>query len=132
MNAQAGTMGLFERVVLAVCPPCGRDWVEAAWAESGQVSSRPERVRWFLGLGAVAAAVVRVAAMSVSTRTRAVLAALLMGWVATGACTAAGFEGLRLDDDVYLVLSAGSAATFMAVGVFALHRSTPGRANANY
>jgi hypothetical protein len=125
--ATRGT-ALMQRVTRAFCPPAEREWVDAVFAEASAVEGRWRRMSWALGALSVSVTALRVNVASLPTRMR--WAAALASGAATlsGVCSITGYEGLKLDDDVYLASAFLSGAVLLSLA-FASFGRIFGRAN---
>ena len=93
------------RCLRAACPPRDRLWVDALFGELAYVEGAWSRLFWLLATLRFVAARNggRVSAL-LTRRRQAVLAALCLAAL-SGSVHGAGYEGLGLDDDLFLVLA---------------------------
>jgi len=118
---------LSRRIALAACPPRERPWVEALFAELDVIDGAGPRFAWVMGAACVVATRSgRRAAAPFSGRFHFVV--LLALWFAflSGAISLTGYEGLGVDDDLFLAFAAALGAAAAGLWARAL-RQTPSR-----
>lgn len=123
MTGRPSADRLVRRLAVACCPAPDREWLEAIFAERGQVEGSFARGKWSVGAlpTLITILCLRCATLvPVALRVGAVLSLLLA--VAAGVAANRGYEGLRIDDDGYLLLTYAATTAFLAASGIALIR----------
>jgi hypothetical protein len=123
MSGRPSPDTLLRRLAVACCPAPDREWLEAIFAERGQVEGSVARGKWSAGAMPTLITILRLrfaTLVPVALRVGAVLSLLLA--VAAGVAANLGYEGLRIDDDAYLLLAYAATAAFVAASGIALIR----------
>jgi len=106
-----GTLGDWQarslrRIALAACAPADRPWVEALFRELNFIEGAWPRASWLLGTARLVAEVTkqRFGAM-LSLRLRVATVVAFCAALLSVLISRAGYEGLGVDDDVFLILA---------------------------
>ena len=127
-RASVQAPGIFRRAASAVCPPADRRWLDAMFAELAFVDGRGQRLRWLFGAGAIVTAVIRARTVAVVPAPVLWAAAIALPLALVFAAGAAlGFEGLGIDDDVYLLAATVSSVLVLALAAITISRTFRGQ-----
>lgn len=115
--------GLLHRLTAMICPASERAWIDAMFAELTAIDGGGVRLRWMLGAAAIVGSVIRLrAALFVPGVLWWAIVVALHAVVLFAIGGNSDFEGLQMDDDVFLQFAWVSGALLAGLVVLAINR----------